>query len=302
MQIQANHLQFEVQSQGEGSGIPVVMIMGLGGQLTFWPQALVDALSQDGRRVITFDNRDIGLSSHLTSLGTPNMLWTMLKSKLRLKVKSPYSLQDMAQDTLALMDALGLAHAHIVGISMGGMIAQRVAATAPDRVASLTSIMSSSGAPGLPGPRSDVRRALLTPPASTGEDDLVAHAVRFFQKIGSPGFNQDWDAFADLARLNVRRDPDGRGTLRQLVAILADQDRHLELAKIRCPTQVIHGEADPLVPITCGRDTANRIAGAAFQSIPGMGHDLPQGVLPMLATSLQALWQRAEQPQKNPVT
>jgi pimeloyl-ACP methyl ester carboxylesterase len=270
------------------------MIMGLGGQLTFWPQSMIEALTEDGHRVIVFDNRDIGLSTQLHALGTPNMAWQWLKAKLGWPLKPPYTLQDMALDTLALMDGLRIERAHIVGISMGGMIAQRVAATAPGRVISLASIMSSSGAPGLPGPRADVARALITPPSSAREDDVVAHAVQFFQRIGSPGFAQDWDAFAELARANVRRAPDTRGAQRQLLAVVADRHRYALLDQISAPTLVLHGQSDPLVPITCGRDTAQRIANATFEAIDGMGHDLPPGVLALVVQHLQALWRRAE--------
>ena len=296
MQVQANQLTFEVDIQGPDNGVPVVMVMGLGGQLTYWPHSLIATLTRSGYRVITFDNRDIGLSTQLHALGTPNMAWQLLKAKCGLRVRSCYTLQDMAQDTLALMDGLKIPRAHILGISMGGMIAQRIAASAPERTISLTSIMSSSGAPGLPGPRPDVTRALLTPPKSQREDDVVQHAVQFFQRIGSPGYEQDWEAFAALARANFRRAPNSQGAVRQLWAIIADRDRHRTLSRITSPTLVMHGDADPLVPLACGHDTAKRIPHAHWEVIPGMGHDLPEGAIALLVDVLKTFWGCTESP------
>jgi pimeloyl-ACP methyl ester carboxylesterase len=257
--------------------------MGLGMQLTAWPDSLVQAIVQAGYRVIRFDNRDIGLSSQLDHLGVPNIGWQLVRSRLGLPIRSPYSLQDMAQDTVGLLDALGVQRAHLVGVSMGGMVSQRVAATVPQRVLSLTSVMSSSGAPGLPGPRPHVTRALLKRPRSQRPEHVAAHALNMFRLIGSPAFPQDMPAFEQRVLADAVRSHNPDGVARQLLAVASDTQRHTLLQRIACPTLVLHGTADPLVPLACGQDTAARIAGARFESIEGMGHDWPPGVAALLA-------------------
>ena len=167
MKVRANGLAFEVEESGPADGPAVLLVMGLGMQLVAWPAEFVDGLAGAGYRVIRFDNRDIGLSEHLDHLGTPNLLWESLKLRVGLPVRSPYRLHDMAADAIGLLDALEIAQAHVVGASMGGMVAQRMALAAPQRLRSLTSIMSSSGARYLPGPRSHVLQALLRRPAGT---------------------------------------------------------------------------------------------------------------------------------------
>jgi pimeloyl-ACP methyl ester carboxylesterase len=190
------------------------------------------------------------------------------------------------------MDALAIAQAHIVGVSMGGMIAQRVALAAPQRVLSLASIMSSSGARYLPGPKPHVLRALFSRPQGKGEQAIVDHYVKLFRVIGSPAFPVDDALLRERLILSTRRSFHPAGTLRQMTAIAADSRRADELARIKAPTLVLHGKDDPLVPFACGQDTARRIAGAAFHAIDGMGHDLPPGVverlLPPLLPHLQA--------------
>jgi pimeloyl-ACP methyl ester carboxylesterase len=243
----------------------------------------VQAIVQAGYRVIRFDNRDIGLSSQLDHLGVPNIGWQLVRSRLGLSIRSPYSLQDMAHDTVGLLDALGVQRAHLVGVSMGGMISQRVAATAPQRVLSLTSVMSSSGAPGLPGPRSDVTRALLKRPRSHLPEHVAAHALNMFRLIGSPAFAQDLPAFEQRVLADAVRSHNPAGVARQLLAVASDTARHHVLKTITCPTLVVHGTADPLVPLVCGQDTAARIAGSRFEAIEGMGHDWPPGVAALLA-------------------
>ena len=284
MKIKANGIEIEVEDTGaDGSQAerPVVMlIMGLGMQLVAWPPALVNALVADGYRVVRHDNRDIGLSQHFQHLGTQNIVWTSLKLKLGLPVTPPYTLKDMAADAIGVLDALHIAKAHIVGISMGGMIAQRVALAAPDKVLSLTSIMSTSGARGLPEAQPRVLKALFTRPASTDFEAVVAHFVNVYRVIGSPGFPMDEAALRAHISLGLQRSYNPTGTLRQMVAIGADTGkRALELGRINRPTLVLHGKADPLVPFACGEDTARRIPGAKLVGIDGMGHDLPPGVV-----------------------
>ena len=290
MQIAANSITIEIEDSGAGEvgaqRPAVLLIMGLGMQLIAWPGALVQALVDAGYRVVRFDNRDAGLSQHLDHLGQPNVLWEALKHKLGFKPRSSYSLKDMAADALAVLDALHLKTAHVVGVSMGGMIAQRVALAAPDRVLSLTSIMSSSGAAGLPQARPKVLRALLGRPGGKGERAVVEHLMKVFSAIGSPDFPVPQTELRELITAQVQRRYSPAGTLRQLIAVVNDADRANELAAIRCPTLVLHGKADPLVPYACGEDTARRIPGARLVGFKGMGHDLPSGVVTLLLGEL----------------
>jgi len=283
MKISSNGLRFEVETAGDDQAPAVLLTMGLGMQLTAWPDSLLQALVQAGYRVIRYDNRDIGLSSHLDQLGVPHLFWQFIKSRLGLRLRSAYTLQDMAQDALGILDGLGVQRAHVLGVSMGGMISQRIAASAPGRVLSLTSVMSSSGAPGLPGPRPDVARAMVNRPKSRVPDEVVDHTLEIFRLIGSPSFPQDMPAFRQHLLEGVARSYHPEGVVRQLLAIMTDTRRHTLLPCITAPALVIHGASDPLVPLACGQDTAARIPGARFEAIEGMGHDWPPGVAQRLA-------------------
>jgi pimeloyl-ACP methyl ester carboxylesterase len=290
VQVKANGISLEVDDTGaDGSqaGRPVVLlIMGLGMQLVAWPPAFVQGLVHQGFRVVRFDNRDIGLSQHFDHLGVPNLVWESLKYRVGFAVNAPYSVHDMAADTLGVLDALGIGRAHVVGVSMGAMIAQRAALAAPDRVLTLSSIMGSSGARHLPGPKPQVLRVLLSRPNGTNEPAIVEHYVRLFKVIGSPGFPLDEAALRERVLAGTRRSYHPAGSLRQMAAIAADTRRADELARIRIPTLVLHGKDDPLVPFPCGEDTARRIRGARFLGIEGMGHDLPPGVVERLLQPL----------------
>jgi pimeloyl-ACP methyl ester carboxylesterase len=256
--------------------------MGLGMQLVAWPPAFVQGLVEQGFRVVRFDNRDIGLSQHFDHLRVPNLVWESLKYRVGFAVNAPYSVHDMAADTLGVLDALGIGRAHVVGVSMGAMIAQRAALAAPDRVLTLSSIMGSSGARYLPGPKPQVLRVLLSRPNGTNEQAIVEHYVKLFKVIGSPGFPLDEAALRERVLAGTRRSYHPAGSLRQMAAIAADTRRADELARIRTPTLVLHGKDDPLVPFACGEDSARRIRGARFLGIEGMGHDLPPGVVERL--------------------
>lgn len=288
--VKANGISIAAEDTGwDGSQAArptVLLIMGLGMQLVAWPPAMVQALVDQGFRVVRFDNRDIGLSEHFDHLGVPNVLWEGLKHRVGLSLRAPYSLRDMAADALGVLDALGIARAHVVGVSMGAMIAQRVALAAPHRVLSLASIMGSSGARYLPGPRPHVVKALLGRPQNYEEKAVVEHYVRLFKAIGSPGFPMDEAALRDRVLASIRRDYHPAGSLRQMVAVAADTRRADELPLIRVPTLVLHGREDPLVPVACGHDTARRIPGARFMAVAGMGHDLAPGVVERLLEPL----------------
>ncbi|RSZ45881.1 MULTISPECIES: alpha/beta hydrolase [unclassified Variovorax] len=286
MKVTANGLQIEVDDTG-GEGRPVILlIMGLGMQLVAWPTAFVQQLVDAGFRVVRHDNRDIGLSQGFDHAGTGNIVWETIRHRLGLKVRSAYTLQDMALDSLGVLDALGIEKAHIVGASMGGMIAQRIAVFAPQRTTSLVSIMSSSGARGLPGPRREVTSMLMRRPAGRDEAALVAHSIRLLRLIQSPAYPQTDEALAERLTFGLRRSYHPAGLLRQMLAIGADDERPRILQGIRSPTLVLHGDADALVPIACGEDSARRIPGAKFVSIPGMGHDLPPEVCTILANHI----------------
>jgi pimeloyl-ACP methyl ester carboxylesterase len=290
MKVQANGIQVEVEDTAGGpqdAARPVVLlIMGLGMQLVAWPPAFVRALVDAGYRVVRFDNRDIGLSTGFDHLGVPNLMWESLKHRAGFAVRAPYDLHAMAADALGVLDALGIQRAHVLGVSMGGMIAQRVALAAPDRVASLTSIMSSSGARFLPGPKPRVLQALLGRPRDNTEQAMLDHYVHIFQVIGSPGFPPDEAELRDRILRGVRRAFHPAGVARQIAAVAADTGRADELARITAPTLVVHGTDDPLVPFACGHDTARRIRGAKLVPVPGMGHDLSPGVVERILAPL----------------
>jgi pimeloyl-ACP methyl ester carboxylesterase len=280
MKIRANNIDIEVQDSAErdpahATRPAVLLVMGLGMQLTAWPPEIVAALEEAGFRVVCFDNRDAGLSTAFDALGTPNLLWASLKYKLGMVPAAPYSLEDMAADAVGVLDGLNILQAHVVGVSMGGMIAQRIALAVPQRVLSLTSIMSSSGARGLPQAAPQVMQALLSRPSGTSLDAAVAHSVRLFQAIGSPAYPTPEAELRARVVASVRRSLRPAGTLRQMMAVVADFGRAALLGRITSPTLVIHGKADPLVPFACGEDTARRIPGAHLIAIEGMGHDLP---------------------------
>ena len=288
MKIRANRIDVEVldSAPGDASRPVVLLIMGLGMQLIAWPSAMVQALVDAGFRVVRFDNRDAGLSQHFDALGMPNLLWQGIKYKLGLRIKPPYSLTEMATDSVGVLDALQIERAHIVGVSMGGMIAQRVALLAPQRTLSLTSIMSSSGARGLPAASAEVTKALLGRPANKSRQAAIDHSVKLFKVIGSHGSSPGFEMLDAELRQRVteatERSYHPQGIARQMVSIVADAGRAKALSGITAPTLVLHGKADQLVPFACGEDTARRIPGATLVDVEEMGHDLPPGVVARL--------------------
>lgn len=286
MRVSAHGIGIEVEATGDAGRPAVLLIMGLGMQLTAWPGEFVQGLVEAGFRVIRFDNRDVGRSQCFDDLGIPNLLWESMKHRFGLQVRAPYSLQAMAQDSLGVLDALGIARAHVVGASMGGMIAQRIALSAPDRVLSLASIMSSSGARYLPGPKPQVLSALMGHPRGRSEQALADHGVKILKLIGSPAFPTDEATLRASVIAANRRSFHPAGTMRQMAAVAADRRRADELPRIKTRTLVVHGRDDPLVPLACGHDTARRISGARFVAIPGMGHDLPPPVVERMLAHL----------------
>ena len=287
MQISANGISLEVEDHGPANGEPILLVMGLGMQLVAWPTGFVASLVARGFRVIRFDNRDIGLSQRFDQFGTPNMVREALRFTLGLKIDAPYTLAAMADDAAGLLDALGLASAHVCGASMGGMIAQLLAVRHPARVKSLTLMMTSSGARRLPGPTLRVRRALMSRPKDPGSvPSIIEHYLKLYKLIGSPGYPIGDAELHTLLSASVSRSYRPQGSARQMLAIAADGDRSPLLAALKLPTQIIHGQDDPLLPLPVGRDLASKIAGAEFDVIPGMGHDLPSPLWPRFVAGI----------------
>jgi pimeloyl-ACP methyl ester carboxylesterase len=297
--IQVNDINIEYETQGDPDGEPILLIMGLGMQLISWPDSFCEGLVQQGFYLIRFDNRDSGLSTKLAHLGKPNTTLAMLKLMLRMRLKAGYTLDDMAADAVGLLNALHIRQAHIVGVSMGGMIAQIVAGNYPERTLSLTSIMSTSGRRGLPGPTREARKVLFAKPPGGGRiDDAVEHFVNTLRVIGSRAHLAPNAVLHQRIRASVERCLEPVGTTRQLLAIGASGDRVALLRRIQAPTLVIHGRQDPLVPIDCGRDVARLVPHAIMEEIDGMGHDLPDALNPSLTAMIGAHCRAARQKTK----
>jgi len=293
MQISANGIALEIEDHGPPQGEPLLLIMGLGMQLLGWHEDFVAALVARGFRVIRFDNRDIGLSQSFDAAGVPNLALDSLRFAVGLRVKSPYTLGDMAADSVAVLDVLGIDKAHVCGASMGGMIAQRVAARYPERVKSLTLMMTSSGARHLPGPSLKVRGSMISRPKDLQLPSIVEHYVNLYGLIGSPAYPPGKDYLRERFTRSVKRSYRPAGTARQMVAIAADGDRTPLLGTLRPPTHVIHGAADPLVPVPAGHDLGARIPGATLDVIDGMGHDLPKELWPRFVAGIAGAAARA---------
>src|SRR4051795_13264739 len=262
--------------------------MGLATQMIGWPDEFCSGLVERGPFVVRFDNRDIGLSTHLDDRGAPDIL-----SLLGGTGSAPYPLADLADDSVGLLDALHLDSAHVVGASMGGMVAQLVAIRHPERVRSLTSIMSTTGDPGVGMPAEAAMGVLLAPPA-TDRESAIQRAVDTYRVIGSPGFEFDEQALRDRAALSYARRYNPAGVARQLAAILTTPDRTEDLGGVDVPTLVVHGEHDSLVNVSGGRATATAIPGAELLVVDGMGHDLPRAIWPEVTDRIADRVERAE--------
>ena len=278
----AHGITLEYEDSGSRQAPPILLIMGLGGQLTFWPDEFCTGLSERGYRIIRYDNRDIGLSSKITPQRRYSLGKAMLASLLHLQVSAPYTLNDMADDAVGLLDALDLPSVHVVGVSMGGMIGQILANRYPLRVRSLTSIMSTTGNPKLPRPKLKILKRLLTKPPGSSREARIQYIVDTLKLIGSPAYPNEEQRLWDMVARNYDRDYDPGGTARQFLAILASGHRVDMLKAVKAPTLVIHGDADPLLHPNGGRDTVANIPDAKLEIIEGMGHDLPITLVPRL--------------------
>lgn len=289
-----NGLQLHWEECGPANGEPLLLVMGLGGQLIHWPDALCADLAARGFRVIRFDNRDAGLSSDADLGVTFSLPRDWLRSRFGLRYPSNYTLHDMAGDAVGVLDALGIEHAHFVGASMGGMISQIAAARYPRRVRSLTSIMSSTNHPRLPAARFDVllRMSGLGPQPRTREA-VIRRSTTMLRKVGSPGFPTPLEYRAQLAGRAFDRAFRPRAVARQTHAVLATGSFEDWLPSIAAPTQVIHGLADPLLRPACGQRSAQMIRSARLELIPGMGHDLAPSLMPRWSELIAANAARA---------
>lgn len=281
-------LEIAYEEAGDHANETILLIMGLGVQLTHWPDEFVDALVARGFHVVRFDNRDIGLSQKMGDAKPPSLPIQVLRARIGWKARVPYTLAEMAEDAAGLLEALGIERAHAVGASMGGMIGQLMAINHREKLHSLTSIMSTTGNPKLPAAEKEAMKALTARPESLEEEVLVEHGMNVLRAIGSPGFPRDEAAARAKTRANVQRSVYPMGLPRQLAAIIDDGDRRGRLAGVTTPTLVLHGEDDPLVRLAAGRETAESIPGARLVTIPGWGHDFPLELVERIADEVAA--------------
>jgi pimeloyl-ACP methyl ester carboxylesterase len=284
----ANGIELAWDSFGDPDAPPLVLVMGLGAQMVGWDDAFCARLAEaGGHRVIRFDNRDIGHSTHLPHLGVPDIQALMMQAMAGKPLQVPYTLRDMAADCIGLLDALNIERAHIVGASMGGAIGQELAIHHPQRMRSFTSIMSTTGNPALPPPTPEAMAVLFSPTPTTFEAYLP-HYKKVWHVLRGPDFPLDEARDAERAQLIFLRGLNPGGVARQLAAIFASGNRKPALRDVRVPTLVIHGDADPLVPVACGVDVADAIAGAKLLRIPRMGHALPISMWPQIIDAIAA--------------
>ncbi|MFW3171113.1 alpha/beta fold hydrolase [Geodermatophilus sp. CPCC 206100] len=282
-------LEIAYETFGSAGDPPLLLVMGLATQMIGWPEEFCAGLAARGLYVVRFDNRDIGLSTHVDDAGTPDLGAVFGGDTSSV----PYALSDLADDTAGLLDALGLDSAHVVGASMGGMVAQLLAIRHPQTVRTLTSIMSTTGDRSVGTPAEAAMGVLLAPPA-TDRESALQRAVDTYRVIGSPGFEFDEESVRDRAGRSFDRRHNPPGVARQLAAVLTAPDRTADLAAVAVPTLVVHGAQDPLVQVSGGRATAAAIPGAELVVVDGMGHDLPRAVWPELTDRIAALVARAE--------
>jgi proline iminopeptidase len=274
--LTANGIRIAFDTTGDPKGVPLLLIHDVGMQCIAWPDEYVDGLADLGFYVIRFDNRDCGLSTKFEHAGTPSLKLAWLKSRLGWPLAVPYTLDDMADDALGVLSALGVARAHVVGVSMGAMIGQLLAARHPGRVLSLTMIMASSGKRGLPKPGAETRKLLLRALVKPDDfDSAVEQTVAVLRAVGSPSYPTSEKVMRRKVARMLRRNCCPGGTARQCLAVAASGDRSELIQSISAPTLVIHGAADPVLPLECGIDAAHLIPGARLEVIEGMGHDLP---------------------------
>jgi len=287
----SNGITLAYESFGSEADPPVVLIMGLSSQMVIWDDDFCTGLASRGFRVVRFDNRDVGLSSRFTHAGVPDIR-TLISNPWGAKVSLPYTLADMAEDTVGLMDALDMGSAHVVGASMGGMIAQELAIRYPGRVRSLTSIMSTTGDPSLPPPSPEALDMLFWP-IPVDRNGYVEYFKRVWRLLSGPVYPMDELDIERLAALTYERGVEPASSARQFAAILAAPSRRKALASLDIPALVIHGDRDPLVHVECGRDTARAIPNARLVVVEGMGHAISRPVWGLIIEELAGHFSRS---------
>ena len=277
-----NGIRIEIETRGPETAPAFLLIRGLSTQLIHWPERFLELFVRAGYRVVVFDNRDCGLSQKFEEAGTPS-----LADLLSGQANPPYSIADMAQDAVGVLDHLGIARAHAAGISLGGMVAQHLGISHRDRFDSITSIMSSSGAPGLPSGTPEAMEALTSQPSEPlDRESVILHNMRTQRVIASPEYPPTEAELRSYFERGYDRCHCPSGSARQLAAIVHDAGRAEQLARISSPFLVLHGAADPLIPLACGEDTAKRIPGAKLEVIVGMGHDITDANAAIVAQHL----------------
>jgi pimeloyl-ACP methyl ester carboxylesterase len=294
-QVRANGIDIEYESFGLERDPLVLLIMGFGAHLLFWPEALCEGLAAKRFRVVRFDNRDIGKSTHLVGESAPDPRALFAEVMAGKRPHVPYTLNDMADDAVGLMDALGARRAHIVGASMGGMIAQLIAINHPNRTKSLISIMSTTGRRDLPAGNAETLSVLFRPPNSASRDDLIEASILVQKALASPGFPMSEAEMRARAERRTDRAPfDLAGLARQSAALIVAPPRNALLNQVRCPTLVLHGADDPVIPAAAAKDTAESIPGAELVIVPGMSHDFAAGLVPVYLKHIGDFLAKAE--------
>ncbi|MFD2469847.1 alpha/beta fold hydrolase [Amycolatopsis silviterrae] len=284
---QANGLELEYDTFGDPAAPPVVLVMGLGAQMITWEEGFCELLASRGFHVVRFDNRDAGLSTWFTELGMPDLAGIVAGT-----APAPYLLSDLANDIVGLFDALGFAKAHVVGASMGGMVAQQLAIDHPDRVLSLTSIMSTTGDRSV-GQVSPAALATLTASVPETREAQIEQSVANYRVTGSPGYPATEEYLRHKATRNYDRGRNPAGMQRQAAAVVASGDRTERLRDLRLPTVVLHGDSDVMIDVSGGKATAAAIPDAELVVVPGMGHDLPEPLWPEIVAAIVRATARA---------
>jgi pimeloyl-ACP methyl ester carboxylesterase len=294
-QLRANGIDIEYESFGRERDPLILLIMGLAAKLVFWPQSFCEGLAAKGFRVVRFDNRDIGKSTHFTHLAPPGFRQLFEEVTVGRTPEAPYGLTDIANDALGVMSALGVERAHIVGGSMGGMIAQLIAINHPERTKSLTSIMSTTGRRDLPPGDPAALAELSKGPASLSRADLIENGINVRHTLAGPGFPESEAEIRALVERVADRAPyDPDGVARQWAAVVVAAPRSLLLKNVRCPALIVHGDSDPLFPVAVGKDAAESIPGAELFIVPGMGHGVPRSLAPVLVERIGDFVLKAE--------
>ncbi|WP_281648013.1 alpha/beta hydrolase [Parendozoicomonas sp. Alg238-R29] len=284
--LKVNDIDIAYEDHGPADGSVFLLIHGLGTPLTGWPRSYWQPMVDAGWRVLLIDNRDVGESSPMKGFPLPSLKDLALASVLKKRISAGYTLNDMATDAIGLLDALNITKAHVVGASMGGMIGQILAAQYSERITSLSAIMTSTGARHLPGPALSVQWRLIQKSKDRSPEGMVRHSMKIWKVIGSPDYPTAEQSLYEYVYGIHKRGVSASGYMRHMAAIMASGDRTPMVQEVQVPSLVIHGSADLLVPVECGRHLAEQIPGTVYHEVPGMGHDFPEQLAPSLTTMI----------------